>query len=1060
MRRFPLGDDMGKVFISYSHDTAQHSERVLQLANALRNHGVDAELDRYQVRPPNGWPHWCEEQLRPEISDFVLMICTDIYHRRVRDAMPADEGLGVFFEGSIILNYIYAKKGNERFIPVLLDNATKDSIPIVIREQTRYHINTFELSDAEFKGLVDELSRRPPVPKPPLYQMLPRDAQPSKALASSMPPRRVQTTFPSIAASRLFRTSSSSDSLVGREDELRGLDAAWSGVGKKNVVTIVAWGGVGKTSLVARWAADTLAKENHGGIQRYFDWSFYSQGTSGDGDTGADSASADVFVKEALEFFGEPALAQSNARAWQKGERLARLVAEPGTLLILDGLEPLQNAKNGTLRDEAVRALLRGLAADNQGLCLVTTRQGLPELNTWHATTAPERQLAQLSKGAGAELLRKLGVNGTTSEREQLASDVKGHALTLTLLGKYLVEAHGGDIRKRDLISLTEADYEETSGHAYRVVEAYERWLERDGLPVELAILRLLGLFEGPATPDCLAALRQAPAIPGLTDSLAPLPAARWNLAVARLVQMGLVEKQPWERHRLVGYSEDEASKAKDPGYQLSNPCSLDSPGSGLDGPSLDAHPLIREYFGRRIREIAPEAGRAAHSRLFEYLRRSAPHWPEGLDGLQPLYQAIVHGCLAGRYQEACDEVYRERILRGTSFPNAFYSSRKLGALGADLAAMRCFFIVPWTQPVPELDDASRAWLLNEASLKLLALCRLSDARESMQVSMDTDVGKEDWKGAAISASILSELDLAVGDIASAVHRAEQSVTFADWSGDDRRRMTKRGRLAYALHKAGRAKEARARLEEAEALRRAKHLDSLSYGLQSFQAFDLLMADLERAAWRAVLECADPTQFMARDSQRQSCVDEMHLERDGVSRFFEVLRDIEQRTVSALAWVTEKGWLLPIAFNELTLGRSKLYRALLEPSAFDIRSSELLAHIEAAVHGLREANVQHHLISALLTRAWLRKALRQTAEALADLAEAQQISELGPMPLFLADVHLHRARLFFRDYLDTARAEMTMARLLIEKHGYLCRIEELQDAEKAISRGPSPQKTR
>jgi len=76
---------MSKVFISYSHDSAEHSERVLRFANALRSHGVDAELDRYQVRPPKGWPHWCEEQLRPENSDFVLMVCTETYLQRVQD---------------------------------------------------------------------------------------------------------------------------------------------------------------------------------------------------------------------------------------------------------------------------------------------------------------------------------------------------------------------------------------------------------------------------------------------------------------------------------------------------------------------------------------------------------------------------------------------------------------------------------------------------------------------------------------------------------------------------------------------------------------------------------------------------------------------------------------------------------------------------------------------------------------------------------------------------------------------------------------------------------------
>ena len=48
------------------------------------------------------------------------------------------------------------------------------------------------------------------------------------------------------------------------------------------------------------------------------------------------------------------------------------------------------------------------------------------------------------------------------------------------------------------------------------------------------------------------------------------------------------------------------------------------------------------------------------------------------------------------------------------------------------------------------------------------------------------------------------------------------------------------------------------------------------------------------------------------------------------------------------------------------------------------------------------------------------------------------------MPLYLADVHLHRARLF-RD-----RTELATARTLIERHGYWRRKEEIEDAEAAL----------
>lgn len=59
------------------------------------------------------------------------------------------------------------------------------------------------------------------------------------------------------------------------------------------------------------------------------------------------------------------------------------------------------------------------------------------------------------------------------------------------------------------------------------------------------------------------------------------------------------------------------------------------------------------------------------------------------------------------------------------------------------------------------------------------------------------------------------------------------------------------------------------------------------------------------------------------------------------------------------------------------------------------------------------------------------------------------------MPLFLADILLHRARLFFREKTypwpnTSAKADLAEARRLIEKHGYWRRKEELEDAEAVI----------
>ena len=122
---------------------------------------------------------------------------------------------------------------------------------------------------------------------------------------------------------------------------------------------------------------------------------------------------------------------------------------------------------------------------------------------------------------------------------------------------------------------------------------------------------------------------------------------------------------------------------------------------------------------------------------------------------------------------------------------------------------------------------------------------------------------------------------------------------------------------------------------------------------------------------------------------------------------------------------------------------------------------EAAAALDPAVSGLRRAGAQHHIPSGLLTRAWLRclTGVRTGPDsAQSDLDEAWEIAERGPMPLFLADIHLHRARLFGPSVSRRALAypwisakhDLAEARKRIEKCGYGCRIPELEDAERAL----------
>ncbi|MBI1766002.1 MAG: DUF4062 domain-containing protein [Acidobacteria bacterium] len=803
--------------------------------------------------------------------------------------------------------------------------------------------------------------------------------------------------------------------------------------GRPHILTFVALGGEGKTSLVAKWAAE-LAAQDWPGCDAAFAWSFYSQGTRDQV-----AASSDLFLNEALTFFGDAAMANSPAGAFDKGRRLAQLVGERRALLILDGVEPLQYTPgpplDGKLKDEGIAALLKGLAAQSRGLCVVTTRYSLPDLKAFWQTTAPQHTLLRLSQAAGVALLLKLGVrkaSGTSAEFEQLVEDVKGHALTLNLLGTYLRDAHAGDLRRRDLIKLEEADAEEQGGHAFRVIEAYVRSFEDASQTAEaqakgrraLALLKLLGLFDRPATADCLRALWEGKPITGLTELLfttetkwfglkqthQPISEAQRNLSLKRLEDAKLLT----------------VNRAEGSGKLL----------------ALDAHPLLREYFARRVRDEQPDAWRAAHRRLYEQLCATTSDQKDEptLEDLQPLYQALAHGCQAGLQQEACEEVYRDRIVR----LNEYYSLKKLGALGSDLGAVICFFETPWSRVSPALTEADQAWLLNEAAFRLRALGRLTESLEPMRAGMELEASKEHWENAAIGASNLSELELTLGEVAGAVGNTAQSVQYADRSGDAFQRYSKRTTHANALHQAGRRDEAAARFREAEQMQADDQPDyPLLYSMRGFRYCDLLLAEAERAAW-------EKSEVGSRKSELIAAC------RAVSKRAAQTLKIAERNNLS----------LLTIALDHLTMGCAALYTAILESSDFRLPTSDF-SHIESAVSGLRRAGQQDELPRGLLTRAWLRhltgaRSCEQAGpdSAQSDLDEAWDIATRGGMRLFQADIHLYRARLFGAGGWGLGTGEqypwvspqhdLDEAEKLINQCGYGRRREELADAKAAL----------
>lgn len=759
---------------------------------------------------------------------------------------------------------------------------------------------------------------------------------------------------------------------VGRDRELRLLDAAWSNR-KIYLVTLVAPGGAGKSSLLNRWIGE-MAQERFCGAGLVYGWSFYRQGQS--------QTTSDQFFAHALDWFGDPN--PSAGSADDKGERLARLVCQHRTLLILDGLETMQTAGDADaarLRDPALAALLACLAVENRGLCVISTRRRIRDLEGFSDTTALAVELTQLAPQAGMQLLRELGVNGSDDDLYLTSAEYGGHALALNLLGSYLARFCHGDVNRRHQVRLLDGEHEQAA-HARRVMTSYEEQFR--GQP-ELAVLRLIGLFDRPVDRREIAALCAAPAIPGLTDTLVGLSEAEWQNVVARLRDAKLI-------------AEGEA---------------------GLPG-GIDAHVLVRQHFGGRLRDEDPAAWQAGHSRLYEHLRDlwlqapgECPEYPRTVEEIKLLYSAMYHACQAERHQEALTEVYWPRIQR----KRIGYSTRKLGLFGLDLEMLSWFFASQWDRPLPSLRDEWQVFLPSLAASRLRAVGRLTEALRPVEASLQGYVRRDQPRWAAHEARHKSELHLLLGNLDKALEYGEQGVRLADQGRDGYQRYAERAVFGAALHHLGRTEEALLAFEQAETILCGIHPDvGFLYSLWGFRYCDLLL-DLGR-------------------------VEEVLRRAERMQRFWQL--GLHERD-------PEGGLgLISPAVHALVLARARL----LETLANDPK--ELPACRPVMDQALKELHNSGRLDSiplGYLLRAAFRRAIGNLYGGFKDVREALAIASRGRMKLYEADCHLESCRLYLATgEKERARASLAQADMMIAALGYHRRDQDVHELRETLER--------
>jgi TIR domain len=736
--------------------------------------------------------------------------------------------------------------------------------------------------------------------------------------------------------------------LVGRDAELERLGAAWADPAV-NIISLVAEGGAGKSALVNEWLKH-LRPENYRGAQAVLGWSFYSQGTK------ERATSADLFFDWAL---AKLDLTVEGIGATVKAKAIAEALRQRRVLLVLDGVEPLQHGpdgQQGQLKDPGLRELLRHFATTPpgapHGLIVLTSRLAVKDIARWQSDAAPIIEVWQLSDKAGAELLRDNGIWGTDKELRAASHDFGGHPLALELLAGYLNEAQKGDVRRRDRIRGFMADSENPRhDHARRVMESYEKeWLS--GHAELLAIMYLVGLFERPASAECLEALRAKPMIKGLTEPIVKAESSTWRRLRGRITGL---DDEGWRR-----------AVARLRGVRLLLPEDSTSPDT------LDAHPLVREWFGERLQQTNEAAWKATHGRLFEFLR---DHTHEGdlptLEDLAPLFQAISHGCHAGRYQEALDQIYWLRICR----KNQFYASTELGAIGSSLSAISWFFRTAFEIPIEVFNDGDESFVLNQAGHYLSVCGRLAEGMPIREAALKKREALADWPSATNAAISLATSQLLLGQLSSAINTARRSITLAERTSDEFWKVACLVIFGGMTSTAGDDHATQTILLDAEQCQSNwQPHRSLFPSFSDYWYCDLLLA---KGDWTA----------------------------------------IRKRAPLMLEEITRSRNLLDNALHKLSIGRAELGLTL---SGDKTRHGEV-ARIAVSARGylnqgaadLRMSQHNDFLPKCVLASSVFDRSTGDWDSATRDLNEVEEIAEPGPTRLYLCDLALERARLAF-----------------------------------------------
>ncbi|MHB9955777.1 toll/interleukin-1 receptor domain-containing protein [Vibrio campbellii] len=142
-----------KVFISYSHDSQEHKKWVLELAQRLRNSGVDAILDQFRLGLGDDLGSFMEQGV--VTSDRIIMVCTETYVGKANDGLG-----GVGYEKMIMTADYMNKIETKKVIPLIRQKGSND-VPAFLKSRLHINFSRDDEFELQFDNLLREIHEAP-----------------------------------------------------------------------------------------------------------------------------------------------------------------------------------------------------------------------------------------------------------------------------------------------------------------------------------------------------------------------------------------------------------------------------------------------------------------------------------------------------------------------------------------------------------------------------------------------------------------------------------------------------------------------------------------------------------------------------------------------------------------------------------------------------------------------------------------------------------------------------------------------------------------------------------